>query len=93
MPKSFVPPKPIRQLRELLRFRRRLVETVAGVRNRAIKELELAGIKLASLVSDVFGAAGRAMLKALAGSRSYPSRDQTIAYSPVVPFHTNRNTG
>lgn len=65
MPKSFVPPKPIRQLRELLRFRRKMVQRAASQRNRVIKELELAGIKLASVASDVFGTSGRAMLRAL----------------------------
>src|SRR5215471_500505 len=79
MPKSFVPPKPIRQLRELVRFRRRLVETVAGVRNRAIKELELAGIKLASILSDVFGASRRAMLKALAKGKASPVEMAALA--------------
>ncbi len=79
MPTSFVPPKPIRRLRELVRFRRRLVETIAGVRNRAIKELELAGIKLASVVSDVFGASGRAMLRALAQGQASPADMAALA--------------
>jgi transposase len=79
MPKSFVPPKPIRQLRELVRFRRRLVETVAGVHHRAIKELERAGIKLASILSDVLGASGRAMLKALAQGKASPAEMAALA--------------
>lgn len=73
MPKSFVPPQPIRQLRELLRFRRKLVERAASQRNRVIKVLELAGIKLASVASDVFGASGRAMLRALAEGSASPA--------------------
>jgi transposase len=63
--KSFVPPPPLRELRDLLRYRRKLVESQAAERNRLLKLLETANIKLASVVSDVFGVSGRAMLKAL----------------------------
>jgi transposase len=63
--KSFVPPQPQRDLRELLRYRRKLVESQAAERNRLLKLLETANIKLASVASDVFGVSGRAMLKAL----------------------------
>jgi transposase len=63
---SFVPPKPIRELRDLTRCRRKLVETRSAERNRLLKVLETANIKLASVVSDVFGASGLLMLQALA---------------------------
>ncbi len=63
--KSFVPPPPLRELRELLRYRRKLMESQAAERNRLLKLLETANIKLASVASDVFGVSGRAMLKAL----------------------------
>src|SRR5206468_9353362 len=63
--KSFVPPAPLRELRELLRYRRKLIESQAAERNRLLKLLETANIKLASVLSDVFGVSGRAMLKAL----------------------------
>ncbi len=69
--KSFVPPHPLRDLRELLRYRRKLVESQAAERNRLLKLLETANIKLASVATDVFGVSGRAMLKALiAGTAS-----------------------
>jgi transposase len=69
--KSFVPPKPLRELRELMRYRRKLVESQAAERNRLLKLLETANIKLASVASDVFGVSGMAMLKALiAGATS-----------------------
>jgi transposase len=68
---SFVPPKPLRDLRELLRYRRKLVESQAAERNRLLKILETANIKLASVATDVFGVSGRAMLDALiAGTAS-----------------------
>lgn len=62
---SFVPPRPIRDLRDLTRYRRKLVEAQAAERNRLIKLLESASIKLAGVASDVLGVSGRAMLRAL----------------------------
>ena len=50
---SFVPPKPIRELRDLTRYRRKLVESQAAERNRLLKLLETANIKLASVATDV----------------------------------------
>lgn len=67
--KSFVPPPPIRELRDLLRYRRKLVESRATERNRALKVLETANIKLSSVVSNVFGKAGMAILQALAHTK------------------------
>jgi len=49
----------------LLRYRRKLVESQSGERNRLLKLLETANIKLACVASDVFGVSGRAMLKTL----------------------------
>jgi hypothetical protein len=63
--KSFVPPRPLQELRDLLRYRRKLVESQAAERNRLLRLLETANIKLASVASDVFGVSGQAMLKAL----------------------------
>jgi transposase len=48
-----------------VRFRRTLAETLAKERNRTLKLLETANIKLASVATDVFGVSGMAMLKAL----------------------------
>jgi transposase len=64
---SFVPPRPIRELRDLTRYRRTLVENQASERRRLIKLLEMADIKLTGVVSDVFGVSGRAILRALIG--------------------------
>ena len=63
---SFVPPPEIRVLRELIRHRKALVGTLAAERNRTLKLLESAGIKLAGVMSDVFGVSGMLMLRALA---------------------------
>jgi transposase len=62
---SFVPPPPIRELRELTRYRRSLTDDQTRIRNRIQKLLETASIKLASVATDVFGQSGRAMLRAL----------------------------
>src|SRR5215218_6546327 len=64
--KSFVPPPAIRDLRELVRYRRTLIETRTATRNRVLKLLEAANIKLSGVASDVFGVSGLAMLEALA---------------------------
>jgi transposase len=69
---SFVPPKPIRELRDLTRYRRKLVENQAAERNRLQKLLETANIKLASVATDVFGASGRLMLRALIEGKASP---------------------
>ncbi len=62
---SFIPPQPIRELRSVARYRTKLVATRTAMRNRTIKLLEMAGIKLSSVVSDCFGVTGRAILEAL----------------------------
>jgi len=71
--KSFVPPKPIRQLRDLLRYRRKLVESRTAERNRLLKLLETANIKLSSVMSNVFGASGMLMLRALVEGQAHPN--------------------
>jgi transposase len=62
---SFVPPPPIRELRDLTRYRVQQVRDRSQEVNRLCKVLEDAGIKLSSVASDVMGASGRAMLTAL----------------------------
>jgi transposase len=65
--RSFVPPAPIRELRDLTRYRKRLIQAHASEGQRIQKTLEDAGIKLDSVASDLLGAA---MLTALvAGER------------------------
>jgi transposase len=67
---SFVPPKPIRELRDLTRYRRKLVESQATERNRLLKLLESANIKLASVATNVFGVSGRLMLRAMIAGKA-----------------------
>jgi transposase len=62
---SFIPPVEIRDLRDLTRYRRRLVEARASEVRRLQKLLEQANIKLSSVATDVLGVSGRAILEAL----------------------------
>jgi transposase len=62
---SFVPPPPIRRLRDLTRYRAALVAERTREKQRVEKLLGDAGIKLSVFVSDLFGVSGRAMLAAL----------------------------
>jgi len=65
VPKSFVPPKWQRALRDLTRYRRKPVEAQSSERNRLQRLFETCNVKLASVATDVFGKSGREMLRAL----------------------------
>jgi transposase len=70
---SFIPPLPIRQLRDLTRRRTQLVRERASVVNRIQKILEDANIKLAGVASDILGVSGRAMLTAISRGATDPA--------------------
>ena len=65
----FVPPKPIRQLRNLTRYRKTQIQERAREVNRLHKALEDAGIKLDCVATDILGKSGRDMLDALVAGR------------------------
>ena len=69
---SFIPDRPQRELRELVRYRRSLVQERSREANRIQKVLEGANIKLGSVASDVLGASGRMMLTAIAEGEEDP---------------------
>ena len=69
---SFIPPKPLRALRNLTRYRKTLVQERAQEANRLQKVLEEANLKLASVATDVLGVSGRAMLDAILGGETDP---------------------
>ena len=62
---SFIPPQAVRDLRDLMRYRKTLVQQRATEINRMQKVLETANIKLSSVASDVMGKSGRDMIEAL----------------------------
>jgi transposase len=70
---SFVPEAPIRDLRDLTRYRKVLIQERTRVTNRMHKVLEDAGIKLASVATRLLGASGRAMMEALVAGTTDPS--------------------
>jgi transposase len=77
--RSFVPPKWQRALRDLTRYRRKLVENETAERNRLMKVLETCNIKLSSVASDVLGVSGRAMLRALIDGTATPAEMAQLA--------------
>jgi transposase len=76
---SFIPPRPIRDLRDLTRRRRTLVEQRAHEINRVHKLLEAANVKLGLVVADLLGASSRAMLRALQGGERDGTRLAELA--------------
>ena len=67
-----MPPGPIQELRDLTRTRKHLMREIGQHKQRLQKVLEDANVKLASVVSDVFGESGRRMLKALSAGETDP---------------------
>ncbi|MGE5125999.1 MAG: IS110 family transposase, partial [Betaproteobacteria bacterium] len=76
---SFIPPEPIRELRDLTRYRKTLTRSRASETNRIQKLLETANIKLSSVATDVLGASGRAMLSALVSGERNPEQLAQLA--------------
>jgi len=70
---SFVPPPPIRDLRDLTRYRRKQVDERGREVQRLHQTLEEAGIKLATVATDVMGVSGRAMIEALVKGTTDPA--------------------
>lgn len=71
---SFVPDREQRELRDVTRYRRRLIQDRSREANRVMKLLESANIKLKSVISDVLGVSGRAMLELLAAGETDPAK-------------------
>ena len=76
---SFIPERPQRELRDLVRYRRSIIRQRAQVVNRIQKLLEGANIKLSSVASNVMGASVRAMLEAI--SRGIEDPERLAAYA------------
>jgi transposase len=76
---SFIPPRGVRELRDLTRRRRQLLHDATSERNRIEKVLEDANIKLSSVLSDLFGVSGQLMLDALLEGKASPSEIAQLA--------------
>jgi transposase len=62
---SFIPPKEVRELRDLARYKRKLIQAIVSEKQRVEKILEDANIKLSSIASDTFGASGKRIIEEL----------------------------
>lgn len=76
---SLVPDRAQRELRELVRYRRSLIQERSREASRLQKVLEGANVKLASVASDVLGKSGRAMLEAIASGQTEPQQLASLA--------------
>jgi transposase len=72
--RNFIPPEDMRNLRDLTRYRSKLVATIASEKNRILKVLETANIKLSSVLTDVFGASGSKIIEDLVQGKTDPKQ-------------------
>jgi len=80
---SFIPPQKGRELRELYRYKRKLIGHRTAEYNRLQKILEDANIKISSLITDVFGVSGRAMIAAIIDGQNNPEILTELAKGPL----------
>lgn len=81
---SFVPPHDIRDLRDLTRYRKKLVQEATQEKNRIHKILQDANIKITTYVSDIFGVSGRCILEALIQGESLTSSKlRNMVFGPI----------
>jgi transposase len=71
---SFIPPKDIRDLRDLTRYQTKLTQQIAAEKNRIIRELEDANIKLSTVLQDVSGATGTKIINAIIEGETNPEK-------------------
>jgi transposase len=76
---SFIPPRPIRELRDLTRRRKRMLGVANAEKNRIQKVLEDANVKFGNVLSDVFGVSGQLMLDALLEGKAEPAEIAQMA--------------
>ena len=82
---SFIPPRDIRDLRDLTRRRRTLLSDGASERNRVQKILEDANVKIGDVLSDVFGLSGQAILEALLENKRSATEIAELAHWRLAP--------
>lgn len=84
--KSFVPPNDIRELRDLTRYRKKLMQETTQEKNRIHKILQDANIKLTTYITDIFGVSGREILKALIQGKNLSKQDlNQLVYASLKP--------
>jgi transposase len=80
---SFVPPASVQELRDLTRTRKQLVREIAQHTLRIQKTLETANVKLTSVLTDIMGVSGRAILAALVAGETQPERLAALASDKI----------
>lgn len=86
---SFIPSRPLRDLRDLTRERAQLIGEITRVKNRIQKILEDANVKLSSVASDIFGVSGRAILAALVNGCDDPEALAELARGRLRAKHAD----
>jgi transposase len=76
---SFIPPRHIRELRELTRYRESLVREQTSLANRILKLVESGNVKLGQVATDALGVSGLQMLRALAAGETNPDKMSSMA--------------
>jgi transposase len=84
---SYIPDRGQRELRELVRYRRRLIEERSREAERLHKTLEGANVKLGAVASNILGVSGRAMLEALVAGHADPEALATLAKGRLRDKH------
>jgi transposase len=82
---SFIPPLNIRELRQVTRYRKNVVEDISTQKNRIEKTLQQAGFKLSTFLSDIFGVSGRNLIRVLIEKGKLTPKDvenETVRISP-----------
>jgi len=72
---SFIPSQPVRELRDLTRYRKSIVEEISSQKNRIEKHLQSCGFKLSNFLTDIFGISGRAIIEHISRYGSIASEE------------------
>ena len=72
---SFIPPREVRELRQMTRYRKNIVEDISSQKNRVEKTLQQAGFKLSTFLTDIFGVSGRNLIRVLINKGCLSSAD------------------
>lgn len=76
---SYIPPRPIRELRDWIRYRKTLVQEMTGHKNRIEKHLQQCGFKLSTFLTDIFGVSGTSIIRQLCRT-GYISPDEVLIH-------------
>jgi transposase len=87
---SFVPPRPIRELRDFTRRRKQMIGAAAEERNRVQKVLEDANVKIGDVLSDVFGLSGQLMLEALVNGLKNGEQAEALEIAQLARGHARK---